>query len=174
MVSREMWYAVLCWKRLALQCNSQPSVDESNTKRLLLPLGDCPCVASEGSHLLRGRHTPMTMEGPSALLALLAAIFGATAAATFRKLACVLLPLAALVVSTLSNSSTGIIFAAKISHHNACPVLHIGRVVAYGKLLNKWEEVEVIREEVLSILLVLFVNINVKNLLLLALGIECC
>lgn len=46
---------------------------------------------------------PMSMIHPRRLLAILAAVFGPTAAATFRELSLVLFPLSALIVCTLTD-----------------------------------------------------------------------
>lgn len=164
-----------CYVGNARLCNaySQPSGDESN-KTTVASTGLQSLCHKQGEPLLRSRHAPVTMESPSTLLALLAAVFGATTAAAFRKLAGIFFPLAALVISALPYPSPGIIFAAKVSHHNARPVLHVSRVVAYGELLHQREEIKVIGEEVFGVLLVLLVYINVSNFLLLTIRIKCC
>ena len=95
--------------------------------------------------LLCSRDAPMTVEGPSTLLAFFAAVFGAATSTTLSKLASVLLPLAALIVSTLSNASSSVILSTQISHDDTRPVLHIGAVIAHGELFDQREEVEIIR-----------------------------
>ena len=65
------------------------------------------------------------MEDPRALLAFLAAVLGAPATTALGELARVLLPAAALVVCTLSDPSTRVVFPAKVAHNNAGPVLHV-------------------------------------------------
>lgn len=100
------------------------------------------------------RHlTPMPMEYPCILLAFLAAIFRAPTSPTLGKLARTLFPSAAFVVCALSNSTSGVVLSAKIPHDNAGPVLHICGVMTNSELLHERKNVEVIRQEVLLILL---------------------
>lgn len=96
------------------------------------------------------------MEGPGALLTLLAAVLGPAASATLGKLSCKLLPLAALVVGTLANATSGIVLAAQVSHNNSGPILHVRAVVSNRELFNQREDVEVVGEEIF--LLVLFLG----------------
>jgi hypothetical protein len=102
----------------------------------------------------------VTVESPCALLALFAAVFGASASTTLGKLASVLFPFAALVVCTLADTSTCVILTAEISHNNAGPVLHISAVVADCELLDQWEEVEVVGEQVLLIVGIFIVDLG--------------
>jgi len=101
-------------------------------------------VANSPLGSLRRSNAPVTMEGPGALLALLAAILGAPAPTALGKLTCVLLPLPALIVGALPDAAAGIVFAAEIPHHHAGPVLHVGAVVPNGELLDEGEEIEVV------------------------------
>jgi len=85
---------------------------------------------------------------PRVLLAFLAAVLGSPTPSAFRKLASELLPLAALVVCTLSDPASRVVFSAQISHHDTCPVLHVLCVVDDGEFLNEWENVEVVGLEI--------------------------
>jgi len=69
--------------------------------------------------------TPVSVVHPCHLLALLAAVFRSPASSTFCKFTGVLLPLAALIVSALSNATPVVVLAAKITHDHSGPVLHI-------------------------------------------------
>ena len=86
------------------------------------------------------------MEDPSALLALLAAVFGAAAAPTFRKLSGVLFPAAALVIRTLPNAASGLILATEITHHDTSPVLHVLGMMSHREFLDKREDIEVVKQ----------------------------
>ena len=105
---------------------------------------------------LGSRYTPVAMEYPRALLALFAAVLCPATAAALGKLACVLFPAAALVVSALSDAASGVVFPAEVAHNNACPVLHVRCVVPNGELLDEREDVEVVRELILFQLLFFF------------------
>ncbi|KAI6766240.1 hypothetical protein HG530_007310 [Fusarium avenaceum] len=100
------------------------------------------------------------MESPCTLLALFAAVFGSSASATLGKLTSVLFPLAALVVSTLADASTGIVLAAEISHDHTSPVLHISAVVTNCELLNEWKKVEVVVKQILFVVGIFVVNLR--------------
>jgi len=76
-------------------------------------------------NLSRWCMTPVPVVDPRTLLALLAAIFGTTTAATFCKLSCELLPFPTFVIGALSYTSLRVIFPAQIPHDNTRPVLHI-------------------------------------------------
>lgn len=102
----------------------------------------------------------MAVESPSTLLALFAAVFSASASTTLGELASVLFPFAALVVCTLADASTCVILAAEISHNNAGPVLHISAVVADCELLDQWEEVEVVGEQILLVVGIFIVDLG--------------
>jgi hypothetical protein len=60
----------------------------------------------------RWRMTPMAMEDPCILLAILAAIFRSSTSAALCKLSCELLPLAAGIVCALADSASRIILSA--------------------------------------------------------------
>lgn len=92
--------------------------------------------------------TPVTMVDPGALLTLLAAVLCPATAATFGKLSSEFLPFPTLVIGTLTNAAPGIILSTKISHDNAGPVLHVLGMVTHRKLLNKGENIEIIRLKV--------------------------
>jgi hypothetical protein len=102
----------------------------------------------------------MAVESPSTLLALFAAVLGPPASAALGKLTGVLFPLATLVVCTLADASTSVVLAAEVSHNNTSPVLHISAVVANCELLNKWEEVKVVGEQILLIVGVLVIHLG--------------
>jgi hypothetical protein len=95
----------------------------------------------------------MSVESPRTFLTFLAAVLGASTSATFGELASVLLPLATLIVGTLPDAASSLVLAAQISHNDSCPVLHIGAVVAHSELLHKREEVEIIREDIFLVIL---------------------
>lgn len=78
----------------------------------------------------------MAVECPRTLLALLAAIFGSAASAALSKLPRELFPFTTLVISTLSNATSCVVFAAEVAHYNPRPVLHISAVIAHCKFLN--------------------------------------
>jgi len=90
----------------------------------------------------------MAMERPSTLLTFLAAVLCASTPTTLSKLPGELLPLAAFVVGTLSNASTGIILAAEVPHNNTSPVLHVGTVVADCEFFHQRENIIVIWQEI--------------------------
>lgn len=102
-----------------------------------------------GCSLLDGNLTPVAVIDPSIFLTVLAAIFGAPAASTLGKLASIFLPFATLIVRTLADPSTRVVFAAQISHHYAGPILHILRVMTYGKFLDQREDVEIVGQQIL-------------------------
>lgn len=60
----------------------------------------------------RWRMTPMAMEDPSILLAILAAIFRSSTSAAFCKLSSELLPLAAGIICALADSASRVILSA--------------------------------------------------------------
>ena len=99
--------------------------------------------------LLCGSDTPVAVENPGALLALLAAVFRSPASSALGKLSCELLPFPTLVVCTLPNPAPTIVLAAQISHDHSCPVLHVLAVVPNREFLDKRENVEVVWEEIL-------------------------
>jgi hypothetical protein len=101
----------------------------------------------------RGRVAPVAVVHPRGLLAVFAAVFGATAAPTLGKLSLELLPLATLVVGTLTDATSRLVLAAEISHDNARPVLHILRVVSNGELLHQGEDIDIVGEQVLVFVL---------------------
>lgn len=90
----------------------------------------------------------MPVEYPCTLLAFLAAVFCPSASSALGKLSGELLPLAALVVGTLSYATSRVILPAQVPHHNSSPVLHVLAVVPDGELLHQREYVEVVRQEV--------------------------
>jgi len=94
-------------------------------------------------------HTPMPVIHPSALLAIFAAIFRPPASPALCELPGVFLPLATLKVRTLAYATFWIILPAEVPHNDAGPVLHIGSMMPNGKLLDKGEDVEIIRNQVL-------------------------
>lgn len=104
---------------------------------------------SWSSILLRGCNTPVTMECPGALLALLAAILRSAAPTALSELARKFLPFSALIIGTLPNSAFGVVFTAEVSHNNSSPILHVRAVVSHGELLDKREDVEVVLQQVL-------------------------
>lgn len=67
-------------------------------------------------------YAPEAMAAPGAFLALFGAVLCAAASAAFRELPWNLFPLAALPVCTLSDTTTGVIFPAEITHHYTSPV----------------------------------------------------
>lgn len=87
---------------------------------------------------------PVAMVNPRSFLAVFAAVLGAAAASALGKLALEFLPLAALVVRTLTNAASRLILAAEVSHDHAGPVLHVLRVVPNGELLNQGEDIDII------------------------------
>jgi len=86
--------------------------------------------------LCSGSNTPVSVVNPSTLLTFLAAVLRPAASAALCKLSGKLLPLPALIVSTLPDASSAFIFAAEIPHDNTCPVLHVLAVVLYSKFLH--------------------------------------
>jgi len=92
------------------------------------------------------------MVDPCTLLTLLATVLRLPAAPALCKLSCIGLPLAALVVGTLPDVASSLIFPAEIPHHNASPVLHVRRVYFGRELFDQREEVEVIGETILVVL----------------------
>jgi hypothetical protein len=97
----------------------------------------------------------MPMVNPCILLAILAAILCPPTSATLGELPCHFFPFSTSIVRTLSNSAPRIIFAAEVLHHHTRPVLHIFRMMANGELLHQGEGVEIIRLQVLLILVIL-------------------
>lgn len=97
--------------------------------------------------------TPVAVVDPRSLLTVFAAILGAAAATAFGELALEFLPLATLVVGALADAASRLILAAEVSHDNAGPVLHVLRVVPNGELLNQREDINIIRQQVLVLLL---------------------
>ena len=85
---------------------------------------------------LRGSNTPVSVERPSALLAFLAAVLGASAASTLGELPRVLLPLPTLVEGTLTNAPSSIVLPAQVPHNDPGPILHVGAVVPDSELLH--------------------------------------
>ena len=67
-------------------------------------------------------YAPEAVAAPGAFWALFGAVLCATAAAALCELPCVLFPLAALPVSTLSNATARVVFPAEVAHDYACPV----------------------------------------------------
>lgn len=74
---------------------------------------------------LGGCYAPVAVEDPRALLAFFAAVLCPPTATALGELACVLFPLAALVVSALTDATSGVVFPAQIAHYNTGPVLHV-------------------------------------------------
>ena len=99
-----------------------------------------------------GHMAPVPMIHPSGFLALFAAVFGATATSTFGKLTLEHLPLATFEVGTLTDPTSRLIFAAKISHDHTRPVLHVLRVMSHGELLHQGEDVDIIGQQILIFL----------------------
>ena len=95
--------------------------------------------------LLSGGHTPMAMIYPCTLLTILAAVLRPPTASTLCKLSCEFFPLSTLIVCTLSDPTSGVIFAAQIPHDHAGPVLHVLAVVSDSKFFNQRENVEIVR-----------------------------
>ena len=75
--------------------------------------------------LLIGRYAPVPMVAPGALLALLAAVLSPATPSALGELAGVLFPFAALPVGALADAAAAVVFAAKVAHHDAGPVLHV-------------------------------------------------
>lgn len=96
---------------------------------------------------------PVAMVNPRSFLAVFTAVLGAATASAFGKLALEFLPLAALVVRTLTNAASRLILAAEVSHDHAGPVLHVLRVVPNGELLNQGEDIDIIGQQVLILIL---------------------
>lgn len=96
------------------------------------------------------------MEGPSTLLTLFAAILGTSTASALSKLTGVFLPLAALVVGALSDAAPRVVLPAEVPHNNSGPVLHVRAVVSHCKLFHQGENVEIVWEEELLLILLLF------------------
>src|ERR1700733_4195574 len=71
-----------------------------------MPLEGIFRTKCRGGLSLLCRNTPVPMKHPSTLLALFAAVFRPPTSPAFSKLPCVFLPLAALVVRTLADSSS--------------------------------------------------------------------
>src|SRR5438034_11199553 len=94
----------------------------------------------------------MSMIHPRIFLAILTAIFRPTTPTTFGKLPLKLLPLSTFEVCTLPNTTTRVVFPAKVSHHHASPVLHILRVVSHSELLDQRKNVKVVRQKVFFLL----------------------
>ena len=86
--------------------------------------------------LLSCSNTPVAVENPGTLLALLAAVFRSPASSALGKLSCELLPFPALIVCTLPNPTPTIVLAAQISHYNSCPVLHVLAMMADSEFLD--------------------------------------
>ena len=103
--------------------------------------------------LLLRNLTPVAVEYPRILLAILAAILRATATSTFGKLTRELLPFAALIVRALPYATSIIVFAAKVPHDDPGPMLHIGRMVADGELLDKGKDIKIIWKQVFFLLI---------------------
>ena len=93
---------------------------------------------------LASRDTPVAVEDPGALLALFAAVLGASASPALGELPCVFFPPPTLVVGTLPDATTGVVFSAQVAHNHAGPVLHVRCVVTDGELLDQREDVEVV------------------------------
>ena len=102
----------------------------------------------------------MTVENPRIFLAVLAAVFSTATAAALCELPCIFLPFTALIVCTLPYASSIVVFAAEVPHNDTSPMLHIWRMMAYCELLNEGEDIEIIREQILFLL----VLINGSNL----------
>jgi len=85
---------------------------------------------------------------PSILLAFLAAVLGSPTSSALGELPCEFLPFAALVVCALSDPAPCVVLSTEIPHHDACPVLHVLRVVDDSELFNKRENVEVVGLEI--------------------------
>jgi hypothetical protein len=102
----------------------------------------------------KDQHFDAPVVDPCTLLALFAAIFGATATAAFGKLSRELLPLATFIIGALSDASLRVIFPAQIPHDDARPVLHIFRMVPHSELFYQREDIEVVRLEIFLILFV--------------------
>lgn len=96
---------------------------------------------------------PVTVIYPGCFLAVFAAVLGTSAAATFCELSLELLPLATLIVSTLTDSAARLILAAQISHHHAGPVLHVLGMVSNSELLNQWEDIDIIGQQIFILIL---------------------
>lgn len=101
----------------------------------------------------RGRVAPVAVVHPRGLLAVFAAVFGAAATSALGKLSLEFLPLATLVVGTLTNATPRLVLAAEVSHDHARPVLHVLRVVSDSELLHQGEDVDVVGKEVLVLIL---------------------
>lgn len=94
--------------------------------------------------LLLGDLAPMPVVDPGVLLAIFTTILGSTAAPTFRKLPCKLLPFAALVVGTLPYTTSIVVLATEVSHYYASPMLHVLRMMPHCKLFHQGEDIEVV------------------------------
>lgn len=103
---------------------------------------------------LRCLDAPMAMVNPCALLAFFAAVLCTAASSTLGKLPCELLPLAALVVCTLPDPPSGVVLAAQVTHNHTSPVLHVLAVVTHCELLDKGEDIEIVRQEVFFLLII--------------------
>jgi hypothetical protein len=63
-------------------------------------------------------------------------------------LSSIFLPFATLVICTLPYAASVVVFAAKIAHDNASPVLHVLAMMSDGKLLYQWEDVVIVWEKI--------------------------
>ena len=96
-------------------------------------------------------HVPVIY--PRSFLALLATVFGPTAAPAFGKLPREFFPLPAFVVSALSDPALRVVFSAQVPHHDASPILHILGMMSDGELFDQWKNVKVVWLQIFFILI---------------------
>jgi hypothetical protein len=94
-------------------------------------------VGDKVERSLLGFNTPMSVIYPCILLALFAAVLGASTPPALCKLAGILLPFAALIVGALPNAALRVVLAAQIPHNHTSPILHFRGVMPDGKLFNQ-------------------------------------
>jgi hypothetical protein len=90
----------------------------------------------------------MSMEDPSTLLTLFAAVFRPTTPPAFGELSGILFPLATFVIGTLPYTASAVVFAAEIAHDDAGPVLHLLAMMSHSKLFYQWEDVVIVWEKI--------------------------
>lgn len=96
--------------------------------------------------------TPVPMIHPGTLLTFLATVLCPPATSALGKLSRVFLPLPALIVRTLSDSASWIVFPAQVSHHNSGPILHVLAMMSNGELFDQGENIKIVRQEVFFLL----------------------
>jgi len=102
------------------------------------------------------RLAPMPMICPARLLASLTAVLRLPASSALCKLSGKLFPLSTFPVSTLPDVASRFVLSAEVSHHNACPVVHISVIVPDCVFFNKREDV-VVGWSAVFVVVVLFI-----------------